>query len=112
MFDGRNFFPVRRGASCLVGFAAAFSAGEGGEIAQEVTGYEAGCQGIGAAVGSEVEFLAIVHDEQGGSGETFLFEAVWEFLEQRCVGLEGNDDRLALGDEFGERFVGKLGGLG
>jgi hypothetical protein len=32
-------------------------------------------------MGGEVEFLAVVHDEQGGAGELFFLEAVLELLE-------------------------------
>ena len=67
-------------------------------------------------MGGEVEFFAIIHDEQGGAGELLFLEAVLEFLEQRGVGLEGDDDGFAIFrrgiDEFGEGFVGEGGGLG
>ncbi len=71
----------------MVWLAAAFAAGEGGEVAEEVAGFEAGCESIRAAVGGEVEFFAVVHDEQGGAGELFFLQAVLEFLEERGVGL-------------------------
>jgi len=96
----------------LVRLTAAFAAGEGGEVAEDVAGFEAGGQGIRAAVGGEVEFFAVVDDEQGGAGELLFLEAVLEFLEQRGVGLEGDDDGFAFGNEFSEGFVGEGGGLG
>ena len=34
-----------------------------------------------------------------------------KFLQQRGIRVEGNDDRLAFGDELGECFVGELGCL-
>jgi len=51
-------------------------------------------------VGGEVESFAVIDDEQGGTAELFFLEAVLEFLEERGVGLEGNDDGLSVGDEF------------
>ena len=51
-------------------------------------------------MGGEVEFLAVIDDEQGGAGEVLFLEAVLQLLEQRGVGLEGNDDRFTLGDEI------------
>jgi hypothetical protein len=41
-FKLREFVALRRGASCLVGLAAAFAAGEGGEVPEQVAGFEAG----------------------------------------------------------------------
>ena len=42
-------------------------------------------------MGGEVEFLAIIDDEQGGAGELLFLEAVLELLEERGVGLEGDE---------------------
>ncbi len=36
----------------------------------------------------EVEFFAVIDDEQGGAGELLFLEAVLELLKQRGVGLE------------------------
>ena len=58
-------------------------------------------------MGGEVELFAIIDDEQCGFGKILFLEAVLKFLKQGGIGLEGNDDRLAFGDEFGERFVGE-----
>jgi hypothetical protein len=79
---------LRCRASGLVRLAAAFAAGQGGQIAEQVAGFEAFGQGVRAAVGGEVEFLAVIDDEQGGAGELLFPEAVLEFLEQRGVGME------------------------
>ena len=62
-------------------------------------------------MGGKVELFAIVDDEECGFGEILFLEAVLKFLQQRGIGLEGNDDRLAFGDEFGECFVGEFGCL-
>ena len=63
-FDFFQLAAVGRGTSCLVRLAAAFAAG----------------QGVRAAVGGEVEFFAVIDDEQGGSGELLFLEAVLELL--------------------------------
>lgn len=83
-------------------------------------GFEAGCQGVGAAVGGEVEFFALVDDEQGGAGELLFLEAVLEFLKQGGIGLEAGGDGFAqwaernllfAGGVIGGSRIGERGGL-
>jgi hypothetical protein len=73
----------------LVGLAAAFAAGDGGQVAQQVAGLESGGERRRAAMGGEVELFAVIHDQLGRAGEVLFLQAVLEFLEQRGVGLEG-----------------------
>ena len=42
-FDCFKHSAIRGGAARLVGFAAAFAAGQGGEVTQDVAGLEPGC---------------------------------------------------------------------
>jgi hypothetical protein len=77
-----DFLAVGGGTSRLVRLTTAFTTGESGEITEEIARFETGGEGCFTTIGGEVEFLAIVHDEQGRTGEIFLFEAVLEFLEE------------------------------
>jgi hypothetical protein len=34
---------IWRGASCLIGFASTFATGDGGEVAEDISGFQAFC---------------------------------------------------------------------
>ncbi len=70
------------GAACLIRLAASFASGEGGEVAEQVAGFEASGNRISTAVGGEVELFAIIDDEECSFGEILFLEAVLKFLQQ------------------------------
>ena len=95
------------GTAGHVGFTTAFAADDGGEVFDEVACSESGVMGVLATEGAEVEFVAIVHDEEGGLGEVKLFEAVDEFLQEVGRTVEGVDEVAGETSIFGE--LGKEG---
>ena len=62
-------------------------------------------ESIRTAVDSEMEFLAVIDDEQGWPGKILFPQAILKFLEKRCLGLKTLDDGVTFCDEIGESFI-------
>ena len=109
------FGAVGSGAASHVGFAATFSACDCGEFFDEVAGSVTCIVAVFSAEGSEVEFVAIIDDEEGGLGEVELLEAIHEFLQKMSWAFEGVNDVAGEASVFGEvceEGVGSAGGAG
>ena len=88
--------------ACHVWLAAAFPAGDGAEVLDEVSSAVTSVVSVFTTKGSEVKLGAVIDDEEGGLGEVDLFQAVEKLLKEGGRAFGGDDDvagNRAVGDE-------------